>query len=339
MKRVGYIYEHILSKEHIKETIIYASKHKTKRRSVKRALDNIDYYTDLIYDMLINDNIKLKAVRTKTIKENGKERIITISPFFPNQILDYLLTNELKPIIRKSLYTYCVGNIDKKGISFGKKYIEKNIKRYKYFLKLDIHHFYQSINTNKLIKMLEKRIKDKRFIDFTRKIISSSELPIGCYYSQWLSNFYLTELDHYIKEQLRIPLYVRYVDDMLLLGNNKRLLENAQNEIKTYLFNLDLELKRVEQVRIVSNKFPISFLGFKYYKNRTFLRVKIFKRLKRTINKLKEHTNDALIKRLIAYLGWLKQIKLGYYYYRNNIKPYIKIGFVRYKASLITNSN
>lgn len=333
MKRIGYLYDKLLDKEYIKETIMFASKHKTSRRSVKTVLNDIDHYVNEIYEMIKNNKIELKPTHSRVIHERGKDRTITISPFYPNQIFDYLLTNTVKPIIKKSLYQYCVGNIDGKGIVYGKRYIEKHIKNYKYFIKLDIHHFYQSVNTQKLISKLETKVKDKKFIEFARQIVDKNELPIGCYYSQWLSNFYLTELDHFIKEELHIPIYVRYVDDMLLIGNNKRKLRTAMFEIKKWLENNGLELKRIEQVKAIDKLHPVSFLGFKYYKTHTYLRNAIFKRLNHTIKKVKIHVCNSLIERMFAYLGWLKQIKCGYVYYKRNIKPIIKLGYIRWWAS------
>lgn len=149
MKRIGFVYDKLLNKEFIKQTIEKAAKHKTKRRMVRHVLANIDEYTHRIYEMILNDKIILKPTHTKEIKERGKTRIITVSPFFPNQILDYLLVELTKPIIKKSMYQYCVGNVDKRGIIYGKKITQKANNKYCYFMKLDIRHFYQNVNPKK----------------------------------------------------------------------------------------------------------------------------------------------------------------------------------------------
>ena len=83
MKRIGYLYDKMVGKNFIKETIILASKHKTYRREVKKVLRNLDVHIDIIYKMLITENIQLKPTHQRVIKEKGKERLITISPFFP----------------------------------------------------------------------------------------------------------------------------------------------------------------------------------------------------------------------------------------------------------------
>lgn len=291
-------------------------------------MNDLDFYVDQIHQMIVNDKIELLPTRTRKIQERGKERIITISPFYPNQILDYLLTETVKPVIRKTMYEYSIGNIDKKGISYGKKYLDSRVRKYAYYLKLDIHHFYQSVNTKKLITLLERKIKDKRYIEFAQKVINPNELPIGCYYSQWLSNYYLTFMDHYIKEQLKIPVYVRYVDDMLLLSNNKRQLKNAQFEIIRQLEALDLHLKRKEQVERLCRR-KISFLGFLFDFDRTMLRRSILKRIRSTVAKMRKHICWSLVARMISYLGWLKGITNGYYFYKKYISAIISIGKLR----------
>ena len=324
MKRIGFVYDRLLDKDYIKETIKKASKHKTKRRGVRRVLRNIDFYTDALYEMLVNDKVELKPTRHRVINDYRKKREITISPFYPNQILDYLLVETTKPIIKKPMYQYCVGNVDKKGIMYGKKVMEKGIKQYRYFIKLYIRHFYQNVQPRLVIKFLEQKIKDKRFINFAAKVINGSDLPIGCYYSQWYSNFFLTNFDHFVKETLKVPFYIRYVDDMVLGSNNKKVLMRYYYQIKSYLFDIGLELKFLPVVRETVN-----FLGFSFSKEGTRLRHQIFYRLQKTVRKMRKHICSSLIHRIISFFSWLKNIKTGYLYYKNNIWSIIRLGTIK----------
>lgn len=328
MKRVGFVYDKLLDKEFIKQTIIKASKHKTSRKAVKKVLANLDYYTDLIYEMIKNDEIKLKPTRQREILERGKVRKITISPFFPNQIFDYLLVECTKPIIRKSMYHYCVGNVDKRGISYGMKYGKKIIKKYNYFMKLDIRHFYENVSPNLLIAFFERKIKDKRFIEFMRKVIDKKELPIGTYYSQWFSNYFLYQFDHFVKEELRTPAYIRNVDDMVFGGNNRKSLKSAYHRVKRYLMNMKLELKYRPNI-----KTKLNFLGYIFTKQVVKLRLSIFYRIQRTIKKMRKHICFSLVKRFISYIGWIKSLDIGYAYYKNNVEPIIKIGKLKRMVS------
>lgn len=91
MKRKGNIYQQILNIETIKGIITIASRGKRKRHEVRKVLENIDEYAQTILDMLKNKTYYLLPTRNRTITENGKERKLTISPFFPNRILDYII--------------------------------------------------------------------------------------------------------------------------------------------------------------------------------------------------------------------------------------------------------
>ena len=74
-------------------------------------------------------------------------------------------------------------------------------------------------------------------------------VPLGYFTSQWFGNFYLKELDHYIKQKLGAVHYMRYMDDMVILGKSKKKLHAMQREITSYLWKgLKLELKGDWQV-------------------------------------------------------------------------------------------
>lgn len=330
MKTLKNLYK-TLTKERIKEIILKASKGKKHRREVKKMLNDIDYYTNNIYEMIQNKTYYMLPTRNKEIMEKGKVRNLTISPFYPNRILDYIIVETLKPYIRKSMYIYCIGNVDNKGMVYGKKVIARKYKHYKYYIKLDIKKFYPSTKSIKLMEHIENKVKDKDFIELCRKVVLSVEdMPIGSYYSQWFSNWFLQDLDHLIKEKLQIPFYIRYVDDMLLMGNNKRKLLNAMYSIERWLQDKDLTLKRREQVYTTEQK-PIDFLGFRFCENKIILRTRNFKKLNIKVKRIRKHKHICVsqARSLMSYVGWLKQIKLGWKYYFNHIKPIISLGALR----------
>lgn len=76
------------------------------------------------------------------------------------------------------------------------------------------------------MNLITSKIHDSRFVSVIRGIIyiddNANGVPLGFYTSQWLANWYLESLDHFIKETLHIKYYVRYMDDMALFGANKR---------------------------------------------------------------------------------------------------------------------
>ena len=90
-----------------------------------------------------------------------------------------------------------------------------------YILKGDIKKYFYSINKDILFNILIKTIKDEHLIDLTKKLIyddgNDKGIPIGNYTSQYFANIYLGELDNYIKKELHIKYYCRYLDDFVIL--------------------------------------------------------------------------------------------------------------------------
>ena len=192
MHTVKRVYENLLNKERIIELIELAAKHKKHRQEVQTVLNNIDEYADKILVMLKAGDFKLSPQWHKTIIEKGKKRELTISPFYPNRILDYIIVETLKPYIRKSMYEYCIGNVDKRGLDYGIKVIKRTYKQYKYYLQLDIRKFYPSVKSETMIAFMKTKIKDQRFMKMCEAVVSRCpDLPIGSYYSQWFSNWIL----------------------------------------------------------------------------------------------------------------------------------------------------
>ena len=330
MHTIKRIYEPLLDKERVKKIIVLAARGKKKRDEVKIVLADIDHYAERILDMLRSGEFDLKPVRHKTITEKGKQRELTISPFFPNRILDYIIVETLKPYIRSSMYEYCVGNVDKRGINFGVKSVKRKYKEYKYYLQLDIRKFYPSVKSDMLVEFIGSKVKDKRFMRLVRAVVGQCpDLPIGSYYSQWFSNWFLQDLDHYIKERLGVPFYIRYVDDMLLMGNNKRKLLNAMYNIERKLAEKGLALKQYEQVKRWETA-PIDFLGFRFGEE-VRARGAIFRRLTKLLRRVRKRAHVALsqARALLAYIGWARYLTRGYAFYNNHIKPFAPKGVLR----------
>lgn len=132
-------------------------------------------------------------------------------------------------------------------------------------------------------------------------------LPIGNMTSQILAIFYLNELDHFIKEKLKVK-YIRYMDDGLLLSNDKKHLKYCLKEITKITNRYKLKLNNKTQIINVS-KNGIDFLGFRFYiiNNKIIMKVrnKTKKKFKRVIkNKRKEEKYTQIINSYKSHLKW-----------------------------------
>lgn len=306
---------------------------KKHRKQVRNALKNIDLCARELGHMLETGEYSLKPTHNRIVVDSGKEREITVSPFFPNQVLDNILTWELKPLFERIFYAFSIGNIKGRGIHYGHAYLVTKTKRYRYYLKHDIRHFYQSTRTDLVRKVLEKRVKDEGLLKLFDATIGKEEfLDIGSVSSQGLSNLFLTEFDYFVKQTLHIPVYVRNVDDMVLLSNDKKQLAEADAKIAEYLGKIGLSLKYRGTVRRFSDA-PLSFIGFRFMGERTELRRTIVRNARRALAKAKKHLCVKVALRIMSYFGWLESVKGGYSFYKREIYPIIRKGTLRRIAS------
>ncbi len=150
------------------------------------------------------------------------------------------------------------------GLSLFKKFYTKCKIKYHndfYILKCDISKFFASIDHDILKKKLERRIKDKDALKIVFDIIDSEPngLNIGSMTSQALAIFYLNDMDHFIKEKLKIKYFVRYQDDFLLFHHSKDYLKYCLEELKEFLEHEKLHLNKKTRLFKSTNNFI--FLG------------------------------------------------------------------------------
>ena len=88
-------------------------------------------------------------------------------------------------------------------------------------------------------------------------------LPLGSWFSQWSGNFYLDGLDQFAKRQLKVPGYLRYMDDFVLFSDSRNFLVEARAAAAEWLESergLDLNPRHLE---IQPGKHPAVFLGYR----------------------------------------------------------------------------
>ncbi len=134
-----------------------------------------------------------------------------------------------------------------------------------YVLQIDIKHYYQSIPHDKALSLFEKKlpphlhsaVKEVLDVQYPSSFFAGSQMV------QILGIAYLDELDHYIKEVLRIRYYIRYQDDFLLLSHSYDSLFLALSAIREQLSFLGLSIHE-EKTHIQPLSSPFHFLGFYY---------------------------------------------------------------------------
>lgn len=336
MKRVGYLYERICDIENIKKAILKASLGKRNRKHIKIIVTNLNHYAKKIQAMLINQEYKPSPYSIKRIYDGAskKERVIYKPRFYPDQIVHWALILVLEPVLMRGMYQHNCGSVPGRGSSYGQKILRNALnndyKGTKYCLKLDISKFYPSIDQQLLKNMFRRILKDQKTLNLIDAIIDSSDtgLPIGNYTSQWFANFYLQDLDHFIKEKLNVHHYVRYVDDLVILSSNKKILHQVRVKIDDFLQEKKLSIKNNWQVFLVTKRF-VDFLGLKFYRDHTTLRKSNALRMRRRIAKILRKGilsfRDACA--VISYWGWIKRSDSFRFFMK-----YFKISLARAKG-------
>lgn len=353
-----------------------------KYKQAQHILGNIDDYIETTLEIVtafeivqkakeqggpVDIEIYRKAFKPKTYPEftikdgaSGKERDIISVPLFPDQIIHQLLITAGESVYMKGMYEYSCGSIPKRGIHKGTKYIKKVINHHtktdkaeiKYCGQLDITKCYQSISHSHLKGLLRKKFRGKLYIWLSYTVIDSYKsytegdenygLPIGFSTSQWWCNFDLTPLDHYIKGELGVKHFIRYVDDIIIFSRNKKKLHQVVRKIMEYLKSIGLKIKDNWQVfrfdyedrngerdkrgRIKRRGRPLDTLGYRFFRNKTILRKRNALAIRRQVirvSKMKKITAHAA-QSLMSRLGQLRHCN-SFNFWHKYVKPFISI--------------
>ncbi len=160
-----------------------------------------------------------------------------------------------------------------KGVDFALNRLDAHLHRYfrkhgnqGYVLRCDIRHYFPETPHEVAKAAIRKRVRDPRCAKAAEDIIDSfggeKGIGLGSQVSQLVELAVLDEVDHYVKERLRIKYYVRYMDDFILIHEDRAVLENAKREITRRVNALGLDMNRKTQIAPL--KHGIRFLKWRF---------------------------------------------------------------------------
>lgn len=338
MNRYSNLYPKIYDMKNLRLAHKNAKRGKGWYQEVKMVDENPEYYLKLIQDMLINHTYRTSRYEIFYKTDGKKTRKIYKLPYFPDRICQWAILQIIEPCLIKHFTKDTYSAIPNMGIHKGLTKLQ-NVMRHdvincKYCLKLDVKHYYQSINHDIMKQKYSKMFKDKELLWLLGEIIDSIKtaeiedlksiylcdadidpntgIPIGNYLSQYSGNYYLSEFDHWIKEEKRIKHYFRYMDDICIFGANKEDLHTLRKEIDTYFRdNLKLQIKGNWQV-FPSYVRGIDFLGYRVFMNYTLLRKSTCTSMKRKMKAIRVKVENGNMMNyseycsINSYNGWLK---------------------------------
>jgi hypothetical protein len=182
-----------------------------------------------------------------------------------------------------------------------------------------------------LLDIIKDKIKDQEVISLLATIVKSEDtkfglpvtanleadtrisekgMPIGNLTSQMFANIYLNELDYYIKHELKIRYYIRYMDDMIILHHDKAQLHHVKYAIEEFLLTkLKLNLNNKTAIRPTS--LGIHFVGYQIWPTHKKIRKPTALKIKRKLHKMAGRYNRGIINldkfkaSLASYMGML----------------------------------
>ena len=162
-----------------------------------------------------------------------------------------------------------------KGTDFALKRLKVHMLRYYrehgkegWVLKCDVHHFFPSTRHDVAKEAAAKRISDPQALKMVCEIIDSFDgdegIGLGSQISQLIELSVLDDIDHIIKERLRVKHYIRYMDDFLIISHDKEYLASCKEQMEEFLTCILQFEMNPKKTRIYSLHDGIDFLGFHY---------------------------------------------------------------------------
>lgn len=381
MKRLGRIWNDLLTEENCFVAIVNGTEKKRNKKCVKPFLfsENDVDYTPASYHQIdpkrvepyakgLTEELRQKRWKHKVpfykriwtpnrTHKGGKWRDVWI-PCERDHYVHHMVMQVAMPAFRRGMHPYCCGSVIGRGPAYAAKSIERWMKtdrECRYFVKLDIRHFFESIDRDKLMDTLRRKIKDENVLEIFEQIVDSGPVacPVGYYPAPWFANLYLEKFDWWVEQDLYkerrgkrikwVRHYLRYMDDMLFIGASKSDLYKAVRAIIRYLrkeygleIKPDWEIKRIGHHEIDDGKWKMTdgyycdIVGYKFSKDATILRDGIFLAAKRLAKKMwkKGHYTAQQCASMVARIGWAK-LTDNWRFMETYIRPYVDLEFMR----------
>mgnify|MGYP000698110521 FL=1 len=209
MKRYGYLFADVVSFENL------LSAFKQAFQGVGKKYYSLKYWANLESNLFkLQEELKKGSYQPGDYRYfkiyKPKEREIAVADF-RDRIVHHGIVNILEPIYERIFIYNSYATRKNKGTHKAVKKAQQYLQDNFWYFKTDIKKYFDSIDHQLLISILNRKIKNQQLLDLMTKIIfnggeQGKGLPIGNLTSQFLANIYLDQLDHYLKDKLGVKI-------------------------------------------------------------------------------------------------------------------------------------
>ncbi len=288
MKRVGYLMDKVSDFGHL-----YRSYKKALKGSGKTH-ESMEFSFRLEYELLeLSRRLKAGTYRPAAYRffkiYDPKERQIAVAPF-RDRVIHHAVVGVFEPIYERCFIFDSYATRKGKGVHAARARAQHYLKSFYWYGKSDIHQYFASIDHEILLRLLERKIKDQALLTLIQYMLANGGeggkgLPVGNLTSQFFANVYLNPLDHFVKEELRLKGYVRYMDDFVWWGHKRTEVKRYLNAISSFLEDkLMLSLK--DKATLINHRrHGLPFLGARIFPSLMRIRQENLQRLIRRLKR------------------------------------------------------
>lgn len=307
METLRNIYSQIYDFENLHEAYLSARKNKRYRGDVLEFTAHLEENLIQLQNELIYKMYRVGRYRDFYVFEPKKRLIMALQ--FRDRVVQWAIYRHLNPWFDRQFIYDSYGCRNDKGthraadrLQYWLSQVSRKKERY-YYLKLDISKYFYRVDHGILMDILRRKIEDEDLLDLLGRIINCEHtafglpaftepadcpkeerlmdtgMPIGNLTSQMFANIYLDQLDQYAKQELRLHYYIRYMDDIIILHEDKRYLHEIKDTIEAFLWEkLRLNLNKKTAIRPISQ--GVEFVGFRIFATHRKLKKASVKKMK-----------------------------------------------------------
>jgi hypothetical protein len=258
--------------------------------------------------------------------EDPKLRLIA-APAVRDRVVHHALLAEIGPTYERSFMDHNFATGKGRGPHRAVLQYLEWLRRFRYRLHLDVSGYFLNVDHSRLADDLFRRLRDSETRRLVERVIASGDtvyqhplarrilgakvpppgrgLPLGSWFSQWSGAYYLSPMDHYVKRALKVPGYLRYMDDFVLFADQRDRLEEARMALAEWLAaqrGLTLNPKRLA---VCPNEAPGVFLGYRLSRGGIAPSRKLRRRMKTRLRHAAVTGNESLVRSIRSYRGLL----------------------------------